>query len=123
VARRGRPPITVTIADGVRAELQRRVRAATSEQRLEIVARACELIVRPNETPEDGNTRTIEELMDEVIRRGIVPDIRPNRGNFSCPTSCERRNRRWLQMTLTFATPRFYADRRRDDNRVERAGL
>jgi hypothetical protein len=45
-------------------------------QRLEIVARACELIVRPNETPEDGKTtRTIEELMDEVIRRGIVPDI------------------------------------------------
>jgi hypothetical protein len=32
------------------------------------------LIVRPNETPEDGKTtRTIEELMDEVIRRGIVP--------------------------------------------------
>lgn len=45
-------------------------------QRLEIVALACELIVRPNETPEDGKTtRTIEELMDEVIRRGIVPDI------------------------------------------------
>jgi hypothetical protein len=45
-------------------------------QRLEIVARACELVVRPNETPEDGKTtRTIEELMDEVIRRGIVPDI------------------------------------------------
>ncbi len=45
-------------------------------QRLEIVAHACELIVRPNETPKDGKTtRTIEELVDELIRRGVVTDI------------------------------------------------
>lgn len=131
--------MTVTLTDAVRAELHRRVRAATSEQRaarrakiilasegqctadevarkvgvhpttverwrlrflreglaglddqprpgrapkftpvqrLEIVARACEPIVLPNASPEDGKTtRTIEELMDEVIRRGIVTEI------------------------------------------------
>jgi transposase len=129
----------VTLADGVRAELHRRTRAATSEQRavrrariilacegqhtadevgrevgvhpstverwrtrflregltgledrprpgrapkftpvqrLEIVARACEPIVVPGASPKDGKTtRTIDDLLNEVIRQAIVTDI------------------------------------------------
>lgn len=139
MVRRGRPVIPVVLDDKVRAELERRVRAATSSQRaarrarivlacadgrsaqeaaravgvhastverwrsrfireglagledrprpgrkpkftavqrLELVALACEPVVPPGKTPEDGKTtRTIRELVEEAIRRGIVQEI------------------------------------------------
>lgn len=140
MARRGRPPIKVALDDQTRAELTRRVRAATSEQRaalrariilaceqhgsaktvatvtrthpstverwrgrflanglagledlpraghkskygpverLELIALACEpVLVRAYDQPKDGITqRTLEDLVVEATRRGIVPGI------------------------------------------------
>jgi transposase len=48
----------------------------TAVQRLEIIAVACEPVAPPGETPPNGKTtRTIDELVDEVVRREIVPSI------------------------------------------------
>lgn len=48
----------------------------TAVQRLEIIATACEPVVGPGEKPNGGKTtRTIAELVDELIGRGIVATI------------------------------------------------
>lgn len=140
MARRGRPPLKVVLDDKLRAELKRRVRAATSTQRearrariilaceehhtaeaagratgthpstverwrkrflkkglaglhdeprpghkskfgqvarMELIALACEPVVMPSyDQPKDGVTRrTLEDLVEEAARRGIVDRI------------------------------------------------